>query len=335
MHALKYVKFITATAIYAAFAVYLYQPHFSKFNALQYLLPVNSCFAALGCFVLSRRWVSAYAASFFAGAMYGFGPFSFWLTKFHPAASLLAAAIPWLFCPAAFIIKTKHRLLSWPLAMLPFLTIVLFCNVSAHYRLFAIPVREHLNWGDLPGLIAPFVAAQKNTIPVGFYHVPVASLLFGSAMLLTAQRVNIILIFCLGTVLAFSRSFSHISPIMWLTIPVLCCSCLIGAGTQALATAGYADRKWVLLAAIFLGLLTIVTLLPAMKYFQVFVGLADSAKLFIASAKMYLLGTITAATIYFLARTKLRLTLFRWIVLCSAMAVDIFLSATFIVDKVL
>src|SRR4030042_501778 len=95
-------KFAAATIIYTGFAIYLYQPPFGHFDRLDYLLPVNFCLAASGCYVLSRRWVAGFAGSFFAGALYGFGPFTLGLARFHPTAGLLAAAIPWLFWPAVF-----------------------------------------------------------------------------------------------------------------------------------------------------------------------------------------------------------------------------------------
>jgi len=333
---MKYGKFIVAAIVYAAFAMYLYQPYFPILNSLQYLLPLNLCLAALGCFVLSRRWVSSFAGSLFAGAIYGFGPFTLGLAKFYPTAGLLAASIPWLFCPAAFVGRNKWRWLSWPVSALPFLAIVIFFQISIYYRLFAVPIQTKLSLGDLAGLIAPLVMAHRSTTLVSFYHVPLTALLIGFAMLLSARRLNIIVILCLGTVLAFCNSFFNISPIMWLTVSILCCSVLIGVGTQALASAGYADRKWVLLAAAVSGTLAIVTLLMATKYFQIFAGLGNSAaRLFTESAKMYILGAITAAIIFFLARAKLRVTTLRWILLCSAMAVDIFFSARFIIDRVM
>jgi len=155
-------------------------------------------------------------------------------------------------------------------------------------------------------------------------------------MLVAARRLGIIVIFCLGVILAFCEPLYRVSPIMWFTVPVLCCSILIGAGMQGLALAGYSDRKWILLAMAVSGILAIVTLLLATKYFQVFAGLgSEAAKLFTESAKMYILGTIATAIIFFLARTKLRVSVLRWILLSSAMAIDIFCSARFIVDKTL
>lgn len=333
---MRYGKFIVAAIVYAAFAVYLYQPYLPILNSLQYLLPVNLCLAALGCFVLSRRWVSSFAGSFFAGVIYGFGPFMLSLSKFHPTAGLLAAGIPWLFCPAAFIGRNKRRWLSWPVSALPFLAIVVFFQISIYYHLFAVPIQTKLSLGDLAGLIAPLIMAQRSTTLVSFYHVPVTALMMGFAMLLATRRIGVILILCLGTILALCNSFVSVSPIIWLTIPVLCCSVLIGVGTQALASAGYADRKWVLLAAVVPCILAIGTLLMATKHFQIFAGLGSSAaRLFTESAKMYILGAITTAIIFFLARAKLRVTTLRQVMLCAAMAVDIFFSARFIVDIVL
>ncbi len=328
-------EFAVTAVIYAGLAAYLYQPYFKNFNKLQYLVVVNLCLASLGCFVLSRRWVSAFAGSFFAGAIYGFGPFVIGLAKFHPTTGFLAAIIPWLFCPAAFGPKAKWRWVRTPLSALPFLAILLFFQVSTHYRLFPVPTQAKLHLADMAGLLAPLVMAKRNLTLVGFYQVPIAPLIMGFLMLLAARRFGIMIIFCIGTVLAFCDSFLNIGPIMWLTIPVLCCSVLIGAGIQGLASAGSADRKWVLMTAVTLGVLSIITLLLATKYFQVFAGFgAKYAKLFLETAKMYILGAIAAGIIFFMARAKLRLCWLREVLLCSAMAVDIFFSARFIVDRI-
>lgn len=332
----SHIKGIAATCIYVAFAVYLYQPYFEKFGRLHYLLVSNMCLASLGCYVLSRRWVSAHAGSFFAGAVYGFGPFAFALARYHPAAGLLAASIPWLFCPAAFGPKGRWRWANWPLSTLPFLAMLLFFQISAHYRFFAVPIQAKLHPSDLAGLLVPLVVAKRNATLIGFYHVPIAPLVMGVAMLLAARRFSVVVIFAIGTALAFCDAFFSISPIIWLTIPILCCSVLIGAGTQGLASAGYPDRKWILLAAMIMAALSIATLLLATKYFQVFAGLGSKyAKLLVETAKMYILGTGAAVIIFFIARAKVRSRWLRWAVLCSTMALDVFLGARFIVDRVL
>jgi hypothetical protein len=50
---------------------------------------------------------------------------------------------------------------------------------------------------------------------------------------------------------------------------------------------------------------------------------------------MYVLGAIMAAIIFFMIRAKLRMQLLRRLVLCAAMAVDIFIGAKDIVDMIL
>lgn len=328
-------KSATAAVVYIGFAVYLYQPYFKNFNGLQYLIVVNVCLASLGCFVLSRRWVSSFWGSLFAGTIYGFGPFTIGLAGYHPTAGFLAATMPWLFLPAAFGPKGKWQWLRVPLSVLPFLVILLFFSASSHYRLFAVPMQTRLHLADLPGLAVPLVTAQQDITLVGFYHVPIAALVMGFSMLFAARRLSVLIIFCLGVILASCRPLLGVSPIIWLSFPVLCCSIIIGVGLQGLCSAGLADRRWILLSMAFMAGLSIVTLLQATKYFQVFAGFGDKyANLFLTDAKMYIVGTVALAIIFFIARAKLRLHWLRWVVLGSATAVDIFFGARFVVDKI-
>lgn len=328
-------KFAAALLLYLGFAAYLYQPYFKNFDRLQYLLVANALVGSLGCFVLSRRWVPSFCGSLFAGALYGFGPFVLGLAKFHETVGLLAAIVPWLFCPAAYEPKGKWRALSWPLAALPFLAIPLFFELSTHYSFFPLSINTQLRLADLAGAVAPLVVAKRGLTVVGFYHIPIALLVMGFSMLLTTRRFGIVIIFAVGVVLGFCESFFNVSPVMWLAIPVLCCSVIIGAGMQALAWAGFADRRWVLLVAGIMAALAIVTLLLAAKYFQIFLGLGDKyARLLVEAAKMYILGAVAVGIIFFIARAKLRLHWLRWIILCLATTVDLFWGARFIVDRI-
>lgn len=327
-------KFVAAAAVYAGLAVYLYQPYFKKFDRWHYLVIVNVCLASLGCFALSKRWVSSFWGSLFAGVIYGFGPFVLALARFHPTAGFLAATVPWLFLPAAFGPKGKRQWLRMPLSILPFLAIILFFQVSSHYRLFAVPMQTRLRLADFMSLVAPFVTAERDGTLAGFYHVPIAALVMGFSMFLAARRVSILMIFGLGIALASCQSLLGVSPVIWLSFPMLCCSVIIGTGLQGLCSAGPADRKWVFASTAVMAGFSIVTLLLATKYFQSFVGLGDKyAKLFLADARMYVVGTVAVAIIFFMARAKLRFLWLRWIVLGSAMALDIFFGARFIVDR--
>jgi hypothetical protein len=196
-------------------------------------------------------------------------------------------------------------------------------------------MQTRLHLADLTGLVAPFVTAQQDITLVGFYHVPIAALVMGFSMLFAARRLSILIIFCLGVILASCQPLLGVSPIIWLSFSVLCCSIIIGAGLQGLCSAGLSDRRWILLSIAFMAGLSIVTLLQATKYFQVFAGFGDKyANLFLADAKMYIAGTVALAVIFFIARAKLRVHWLRWVVLGSATAVDIFFGTRFIVDKI-
>jgi len=339
---------LTAPALYGVFAIYLYQPHFGGFTGWQWLLPVNAWAAALGGYLLSRRWVAGFTGSLLAGAAYGFAPFVLGLAKFHPSAGMLAAAVPWLFLPAAFLERTRGKWPATALLLLPFLAILLFfrllADVFVDYRLFAAPLGAQVRPSDLAGLLAPLVQAKRGAALVGLYHVPVAALVLGVVMMWKARRYGIFIVMLIGFLLAFSKSFLGadkiawlgVSPILWLSIPLVWCAVLSGIGLQGLLEAGYADRKWVMAAAAILCTLAIVTLFLAAGYFQVLFGLADGyARLFVETAKMYLLGAIATGIIFLMIRQKLRVHWLRWAILGAALGMDIILGARYVIDTVL
>ena len=331
----KYSQFAAAAAIYAGFAVYLYQPYFRHFKLLEYLFVVNSCLAALGCFTLSRLWIRGFFASLFAGAIYGFGPFVLSLTNYHPAVGFLAAAVAWLFCPAAFIARTKRYYLASLFAVIPFLTIILFFTLFAHIRFFPMALQERLYLVDLTGLLFPLIAINRSSTLIGFYHIPLAALILGFFVLFYKRQFSLITIFTIGTILAVCNSFLNVSPLMWIAIPVLCCSVLIGEGISHLTSAGFSDRKPILFTTIVMGIFAIVALLLATKYFQTFAGLTNKyAMLFVEAAKLYILSAVSIAIIYFVARAKLQIYSLRLTVLCLAISIDIFFSSRFIIDKI-
>jgi len=329
---------LPAVLLYFAFAVYLFHPYFGRFGRYDFLLPVNLTLAATGCFVLSRRWVLSAPASFFAGALYGFGPLLLYLAGFHPSASFLAAAVPWLFAPAAFIPRRKgFRYVSWLLATLPFAAIILFFVLASRHRLFAVPLHVRLGLFDLTGLLAPLVTAERGSgVLLGFYHVPVAFLVMGIAMLIAARRFGIVIIFIAASIPAFCPPLFNVSPVIWLSIPALCCAVIIAAGFQAFLSAGRADGKWLLFVTIVMAALSIISLLLATECFQVFAGLADKyARLLTFTGKMYILAAVTAVLSLLTAYYRLRIHWVRAVLLCAAAGIDVFLGARFILDRVI
>ena len=334
----KYVMFVTVFFVYAGFSIYLYLPYFERFQRFQCLLAVNLFLAAMGCFILSRRWICGFIESLLAGAIYGFGPFTLSLARYHPTAGLLAASIPWLFLPAAFGNKNRPFWLSALLTAIPFLAIVLFFQVTVHFHLFAVPIQARFKPDEIYSLMAPLVAAKRGTTLIGFYHVPIAALIMGFALLIKARRYGVMTVTAIGIILTLCapvNSALAVSPIIWLTVSMLCCSIIIGVGLQGFVSAGYADRKWILAITIVMGSLAIVTLLLATKYFQIFLGLGSGyARLFTKEAKIYILGAIAIAIIFYLSHAKLRMHLLRETILFAAIAFDIFLGARFIIDGI-
>jgi len=337
-------KLLIASLLYAAFAVYLYQPPHA-------VIVAGAVFSALGCFILSRRWVGAFAASLIAGAIYGFGPYSLWLAGYHCSVVALAAAVPWLFLPAARVpLLGKWRLLSWPLSVLPFAAIILFFEITTRCRLFALPIQTRLNLSDLTSLFAPLIAARQHSIVIGFYHVPLACLLMGAMMLVAARRFAVFLIFAIGTLPAFLPPVGNTSPIIWLTIPTLCCSIIIGAGFQGLVQAGYADRKWLLAVSAVMAILATATVFAASRQLGNLAGLFappcyggalrsdESSGPLILTSQMYILSAVVTSVIAFIACLKLRLVRLRRgasprrvglriAVLFVAIVIDIFFSS--------
>jgi len=335
---------VGAAILFVAFAGYLYFPRSSQLAGWQWLLPINTCVAAFGTYVLSRRWVPGASGAILAGLLYGFGPFVLGLAKVHPLAGFLAACVPWLFVPAAVLERRLGRAVGLVLLVVPFAAIVLFSHISAAQRFFAAPLQVNVRPSDLAGFIAPLALITRSSALLGLYHVPMAALVLGLAMMGKAHRYSLFVLVLAGFVLAFSRSILNahqvawlgVSPILWLSIPLTWCAVLAGIGLHGLIAAGFNDRKWILAAVITLGVLSIVALLLAAKCFQVILGLGDGyARLFVEAAKIYLLGAVATGIVFLITHMRLRLHWLRWAILCTALAVDIFLGARYIVDRVL
>lgn len=335
-----------AMLLYVAFAAYLYQPHFRGFSTCQVLLPASTSLAAVGGYVLSRRWVAGFPGSFLAGLVYGLGAFMLALGRFHPTASLLAATIPWLFMPSAYL-GEKRGLLSTVLAFLPFVAVLLFFlffRVVAEYRLFAAPLKAELRPRDLGAFAAPLVLVNRTTALPSLYHIPIAPLLLGLGMMLAAKRFGVLFIIALGLALTFCPlylapkqvAWVGVSPILWLSIPLTCLAVLAGVGLQGLIEAGASDKGWVLSTGLVLAALAIGARLMAWKYSDSFLGVTDEyARMFVEASKMYALGAIAIGIIFIMAVQKKRWHWLRWTVLLGAIGVDVFLSARYIVDCVL
>lgn len=332
----KIVHFLTALAIYTAFALYLYYPYLNTLTPVHYLSIAALILASTGCFLISTRWILHLAPSIIAGAVYGFGPLCLSLLRYHPSISILAASIPWLFIPSVFGPKANFKWLRVPLAMLPFAIIILFFHLSAKQGLFAIPINVRLNIKDLPSLIFPLVMIKRRLLVIGIYHLPIAGLIIGFSMMIKARRFSVLLILIASVVLSCVKPFLSVSPIIWSTVALMCCAVITAEGFQGLISAGNADKKWILVPSIVLMALSLSAIIFIAKCQSIFaIPAIQYQKIFTYTAKIYILGAIALAILFLITHLKLRLQWLRWLLLIVPAAIDIFLGAKFIFDNVI
>jgi hypothetical protein len=327
-----------AMIVYSLFAFYLFYFYLGKSGTGCLLLVFNVSAASVGTFLLSRRWTADFSGSFFAGAMYGFGPFMLSLVRFHPSASLLASSMPWLFLPAAFGPASTKR--HWHLfriltSAIPFLAIIIFFQLASHYHFFPVPLGAGVKPVDLTSFIWPLAAAESGGLnPVGLYHFANALLFTGLIMMIKARRYKVMAILAAGIILAFCPPVWQVSPIMWFAIPSVVIAILAGGGLDGLVLAGFSDRKWVLAAAFLSGLFSIAAFWVAMGFAPANPNLpADIKTLFVFSARFHLLTALALAVIFFMLQSRIRLTVVRRLLIAAALILDIFLAARYIVGS--
>jgi hypothetical protein len=171
---------------------------------------------------------------------------------------------------------------------------------------------------------------------IGFYHVPVAMAVLGIAMSMAAQRYALLTIPIAAIILGVSGPILGVSPVMWFSIPTVFLSVAFGLGLQGVLLAGHRDRKWIMFAVVLTSFLSIGALLLSTKYFQAWCCLYSAyAKLFLEAGKIYLLAAVTMAIIFMITRLGYRAKPFRWLLLATVTTLDIFLGASYIIDKVL
>jgi hypothetical protein len=123
---------------------------------------------------------------------------------------------------------------------------------------------------------------------------------------------------------------------MWFSIPTVFVSIAFAIGLQGVLLAGRRDRKWILFAVLLAAFLSIASLLLSTKYFQEWCCLYSGyAKLFLEAGKIYLLAAVTMAIIFLITRLEYRAKPFRWLLLATVTTLDIFLGASYIIDKIL
>jgi hypothetical protein len=321
-----------ATVLLLAFAVYLYMPHRTGLGGMKILWPLNSVLAAVGCFCLTRRWVSSFDSSLLAAVIYGFGPFGLSFVSYHPLAGLSYAVVPWLLCPAVYyqsgqMSGMRKTLITSLLSLLPFAAIAGLFWLAAHHwagPLFLMPKNKMLEPADLWGMITPLIFTS-NHFAIGFYHMPLICILMGLFIFVLSGKETLLVPVMGAIVLSLMPPICNVTPIVWLSFAALFLSICSALGLQSLAWAGKADRFWILACVISAMLLAGCNYLMGLSHPQQ-TDYHQATFLFLASA-----GAM--GFIFLLTQMNLRLTLFRWIVLFGLCAYDLWITAPMLVDS--
>lgn len=329
------MEIIESGAIYVALSILVYHEFIDVSKPLQLAILVNSAVAALGCFVLSRRWIGAITASLLAGGVYGFSPFALGFAAYHPLAGASFAAIPWLFCPAAFWSQRERfgvgfhtkfdgprarKVIAVGLSILPFVIIWAFftlCAMPAVGPFFPLPIQQRMAASSFLHLAIPAeVPIQNFVFSVGQIALTMATM--GGLIFVFAKRFGVLIVAGVAFGMSFFGPIGAVSPMVWGAIPVLLLAILAGLGVEALAWAGRGDRKLVAICAVVPAVLAVVTYSAGYEL----------------SAGMHLLAAIMLGCVYCMERGNLRWHGLRWTMLCVAVAVDVIVTAKILLGPI-
>jgi hypothetical protein len=322
---------IAAVAIYACFGVFLYFPALAVDKSIM-ICGINSVAAAWGTYLLSKRWVNNWTPSFFAGAVYGFGPFALSFEMFHPLTGLSFSMVPWLLLPAVYWHKGKspdaYRFcLRALLTLLPFAGIVLlFWLPSQQWAgpFFLMPKELSMTVKDFTNLILP-LRNSGGVVVFGLYHCSLIFALMGVFVYSKLKRIALLIPIAAGLVLSFSEPVFQVTPVVWAAFPILFLAMLCGLGFQALLWAGKADTKWIVICA---AAATALAAFTAGIMVTPFAG-----RVFELTALLYGLAAAALWILLAMIRLNLRWPWFKWAILTAAITIDLIYSARYLIDK--
>lgn len=329
----QYLAVTLAAGFYLAWTILLFAPHRQSLSSLKLLFAVAPPLAAMGVFLLSRRWLSSWMPSAAAGLIYGFGPFGASFLSFHPVTGLAFAVVPWLLLPSVYwncgLSPGAGRLvIRAAMCGLPFIFIIGFFWVfSLHWigPLFLLPKNELLNRYDFGGLVLPLSMTGRQIV-FGIYHAPLIAAMMGTLVYLSAQRVLTLAVPAVGLVLAFLDPVFGVSPVIWAALPMVFLAILAGLGLQSLLFAGKSDAKWVLTC--FVGGIVCAMIGVAMY-------LPDRAEVYVAPAVFYTASAAGMGVLFAISRLGIRVIPLRWLILAAMIAADCYFSGRWLIDRIL
>ena len=248
---------------------------------------------------------------------------------YHPAASLLIAVLPFTLLPAAF---WPHRPFRWAplitaaLALLPFVMIISFFLTAAHYGLYPIPRNQRLQLAPFTGLMTPLILEAAAFSLSGVLSCRRCPAYFRIVFIFPNSPHGAIAFCLIGIALSFYAAIGQTSPIVWALLPILCFSILTGVGFQGLIVASNADKNALANCSVLMAVIAAVSAAAAYN--------SPESTLFFRAASWYIVAAFGVYLVMILAINERRMHLLRWLALLFPAAVDIFISARIIVDKI-
>ena len=325
------VNDIAAAALYGCLAVFLYLP--VGVDNFKIACGINAVAAAWGGYFISKRWITNWTPSLFAGAVYGFGPFALSFGLFHPFAGLSFAMVPWLLLPAVYWHKGRtpdafRFSVRAILTLLPFAAIALLFWITAQQwagPIFPASITEFLRAKDFADLIFPLYGSG-GIVTFGLYHASLIFALMGIFVYIKLQRIALLVPIAAGLVLAFWEPVFQVTPVVWAAFPILFLSLLCGLGFQAFLFEGKADTKWLLVCA------ATVSVLAAF-FAGLTIRIIVIREVFELTMLMYALTAAALWVLLAMVRLNLRWHWFKWAILTAAITIDLLFSARYLVDK--
>jgi len=244
---------IVAALIFFSMSLCLHLPYLRNFSRLDYLFIIIPPIGALGCYLLSTHYLKTFAASILAGTIYGFCPLTLAFLAYHRFAGIPTAIAPWLFIPAAFIRPPKNYYVLANAAKTIFAivaasVIVLFFylpSLSSIGPFFPMPMIK-AQLPNLAGIPLPLTGNALDFI-YGFYHFPLAAIIFGMLIYVSRGSVTLIIVAATALSLSFAAPIMQTPPIAWGLLTVLSCSILAGMGAENMIRAKKKFRLWALI----------------------------------------------------------------------------------------
>ncbi|AQT68568.1 hypothetical protein STSP2_01736 [Anaerohalosphaera lusitana] len=228
-------------AAYAFLSILLLAPYFWKFGPTQLLIPFSLTIAAAGAFLFTTSF-SSRSASFLAGLLYAFSPYSLSLLTLHPAAMLIFTCVPWILClgfTAALPQRTIRQIIA--ICLLALVTWAFFAYTES-LSFYPAPVHLHTGLQPLHELVS-LPVNSPTLFSFNLYHIGSVIALYAFCRHILDLPPLLVSAATAGLLLSMSDPILAISPVIWRAIPIAVLCLLTATAFDTLTAQGKSSKK--------------------------------------------------------------------------------------------